>query len=758
MVKLRRRGERGAFKGPRRPRRDLWVGFKPYGVGETKPNHYAEMLRTVWENKRHPVYAWRILARGVCDGCALGVAGFHDWTIEGVHLCTTRLNLLRLNTMGPVKARKLRDVDALREMNGAELRDLGRLAYPMVRRRGERGFRRVGWDEALDLVAGGIREAGPDRFGVYLTSRGLTNEVYYAAQKAVRAMGSNNIDNAARVCHSPSTAILKRSVGAGATTISYTDLFEADLIVLFGSDVANAQPVTMKYLYLARKGGTKVAVVNPYREPGLDRYWVPSNVESALFGTKMTDEFFAVHTGGDVAFVNGVLKVMIERGLVDDDFVTEHAEGWDELRARIEAASFTDLERSSGASRADMERFADLYGASRSAIFVWSMGITQHAFGSDNVQAIVNLALARGNVGRPGAGLMPIRGHSGVQGGAEMGAYATVLPGGAPVSEAGAAELSERYGFPVRGEAGLTAAEMLEAAGRGDLDVLWSSGGNFLDVLPDPPAVRQAMERVPLRIHQDIVVTTQMLIDPADTVVLLPAATRYEQPGGGTETTTERRIAFSPEIPGPRPGESRPEWEIFCEVARRVAPQLGHAIAFDSTQAIRNEIATVVPMYAGIERLSESGDQVQWGGARLCDGWTFETDDGKAHFVPVEPREFDVPDGRYLLSTRRGKQFNSLVWKEKDPLTGADRDDLFMSENDAAALGLEEGDAVTVRSGVGEMPARVKLAPIRPRNVQVFWPEANVLIAGGVRDAASDVPDYNAVVEIVPREAPVTIR
>ncbi len=126
--------------------------------------------------------------------------------------------------------------------------------------------------------------------------------------------------------------------------------------------------------------------------------------------------------------------------------------------------------------------------------------------------------------------------------------------------------------------------------------------------------------------------------------------------------------------------------------------------------------------------------------------------------MPVEPREFDVPDGRYLLSTRRGKQFNSLVWKEKDPLTGASRDDLFMNENDAAALGLGEGDAVTVRSGVGEMPARVKLAPIRPRNVQAFWPEANVLIAGGVRDAASDVPDYNAVVEIVPREAPVTIR
>lgn len=739
-------------------RRDLWVGFKPYGIGETKPNHYAEMLRTAWENKRHPLYAWRILSRGVCDGCALGVAGFHDWTIEGVHLCTTRLNLLKVNTMGPLRAKLVGDLDALRERSGAELRDLGRLAFPMVRRRGEPGFRRVSWDEALDIVAGRLRAAGPDRFGVYLTSRGITNEVYYAAQKAVRAMGSNNVDNAARVCHAPSTAVLKRSVGAAATTISYRDLFDADLVVLFGSDVANAQPVTMKYLYLARKGGTRVAVVNPYREPGLERYWVPSNVESALFGTRMTDEFFQVHTGGDVAFVNGVLKLLLEEGGLDEAFVSQHTAGFDELRAVLDASTFDDLERASGASVADLRRFADLYRSSKAAVFVWSMGITHHAFGSDNVQAIVNLALARGNVGRPGAGLMPIRGHSGVQGGAEMGAYATVLPGGAPVTPEGADALAELYGFPVRGEPGLTASEMVEAAGRGDLDVLWSSGGNFLDVLPDPAAVAAAMGRVPTRVHQDIVLTSQMLVDPADTVVVLPAMTRYEQPGGGTETTTERRIVFSPEIPGPRPGEARPEWWIFAEVARRVAPDHADGLGWAAAGAVRDEIASVVPLYDGIQHLAASGDEVQWGGPRLCDGWSFPTGDGKAHFVAVEPHRLDLPEGRFLLSTRRGKQFNSMVWKAKDPLTGAGRDALFMSADDAVALGLADGDPVSVRSATGSMAARVKVAAIRPGNVQAFWPEANVLIAGGVRDAASGVPDYNAVVEVVRREVPVGIR
>ena len=211
----------------------------------------------------------------------------------------------------------LADVKPLKRLSGAELRELGRLPYPMIRRKGERGFTRVSWDEALDLVAGRIRAADPDAFALYMTARGITNEVYYAAQKMTRVIGTNNVDNAARVCHAPSTTALKRTVGAAATTCSYTDVINSDLIVLFGANVANAQPVFMKYLYLARKRGAKVAVVNPLREPGLERYWVPSNVESAMFGTKMADEFFGVHTGGDLAFLNGVLKLLLAEGKVD---------------------------------------------------------------------------------------------------------------------------------------------------------------------------------------------------------------------------------------------------------------------------------------------------------------------------------------------------------------------------------------------------------------------------------------------------------
>lgn len=733
-------------------RRDLWVSLRPNGVGLVKPNHYLDMLKVAWENRRALPYASRILRKGVCDGCALGVAGLHDWTIDGVHLCTTRLNLLRVNTMGAMDHALLGDVAALRARSGAELRDLGRLAHPMVRRAGEPGFSRASWDEALDLVAGRIRDAGGERFALFMTARGITNEVYYTAGKVTRFLGSNNVDNAARICHAPSTAALKTMVGAGATTISYTDLMASDLIVLFGSDVANAQPVVMKYLYLARTQGTKVAVINPYREPGLENYWVPSNAESAVFGTKMTDEFFSVNIGGDIAFIAGVMKVLAATGGLDEAFIAGHTTGFPELRDALEAMPFDELEQRSGASRADMERFAAMYAAAGSAILVWSMGLTQHAFGSENVRAVINLALARGNVGREGAGLMPIRGHSGVQGGAEMGAYATALPGGVPLDEGSAAALSRQWGFPVPTTPGLTAPEMVEAAGDGRLEVLYSSGGNFLDTLPDPGHVADLLARAPVRVHQDIVVTSQMLVDPGEVVVLLPAATRYEQRDGGTETTTERRIAFSPQIRGPKVGEARTEWEILSDLAARVDPARAHLIATPSGQAIREEIARVVPLYAGIESLSRTGDQVQWGGPRLCDGWEFPTPDGRAHFAVVEPPERRVPEGHMMLSTRRGKQFNSMVFRERDPLTGAGRDALFISADDAGRIGVGEGDPLIVRSGTGEVRARAHVARMRPGNVQMFFPECNPLIAAGLTDT-SGVPDYNAVVEVLPAPA-----
>lgn len=724
-----------------------WVSFAPNGLGHVKPNHIAEMLQVAWANRDQLPYAMRILNDGVCDGCALGTTGMRDFTMDGIHLCTVRLNLLRLNTMGAMDSGLLADVDALRRLNSKQLRDLGRLPYPMLRQRGEAGFRRVGWDEALDVAAARIRATTPQRHAYYLTARGITNEVYYAAQKAVRYMGTNHIDNASRICHAPSTSGLKHALGVAASTCSYKDWIGTDLLVFIGTDAPNNQPVTTKYMYLAKQAGTRILVINPYREPGLERYWVPSVFESLLFGTRLADRFFQIHTGGDLAFLTGVLKAMIEHGWQDNGFISGRTAGWDETVKAVEAQSWETLERFAGTTRDEMEALARLLGEAKSAVFVWSMGITQHVYGVENVKAICNLALARGFVGRDHCGLMPIRGHSGVQGSAEMGAVPWNFAFGAPMDEREAARLRDLWGFEVPTWKGYSAVEMLQAAGRGDLDVLWSMGGNFLETLPDPEAVEKALGNVPLRVHQDIVVTSQMLVEPKDAVLLLPAQTRYEQPGGGTETSTERRVYFSPEIPGPRIAEARSEWQVFVDLAGRVRPESRQHIEFKDAQAIRDDIARTIPAYDGIQHLKKKGDAFQWGGPHLCAD-SIPTADGKAHFAPLEPHDATIPDGWFRVSTRRGKQFNSMIQKARDPLTGALRDDVFMSGEDAGRLGLGEGDRIELTSETGRYQGRVKIAAIKPLNLQVHWPEGNVLLKTDRYDPVCHIPDYNALVQV----------
>ncbi|MEP6658886.1 MAG: FdhF/YdeP family oxidoreductase [Acidimicrobiales bacterium] len=728
--------------------RKLWVSLSPNGLGHQKPHHYRDMAKVVWANRSHPLYAWKVLSKGVCDGCALGVAGFHDWTIDGVHLCTTRLKLLEVNTAGPLDHRLLADVARLKLKTSAELRALGRLAFPMRRRRGEKGFTQISWNEAMRDIAASIARAGGDRTAIYLTSRGLTNESYYVAGKAARAMGIASIDSAARVCHAPSTVGLKQTIGVAASTCSLADVIESDLVVLWGANVANNQPVFTKYLYLAKGRGAKVAVVNPYLEPGLERYWVPSSLESALFGTKICDVHVPVRPGGDAAFANAVLKRLIERDAIDHEFIAAHTEGWAELEASLAVSPLTDLLAESGVTIGELDAFVDLYAAARASVLVWSMGITQHRDGVEGVRAIVNVALARGNVGRDGAGLMPIRGHSGVQGGAEMGAYATAFPGGVPITGETAAELSSEWGFAVPAREGLTAPEMVEAAERGALDALYIDGGNFLEVLPDPPRVEAALGRVPMRVHQDIVVTTQMFV-PGDDVILLPAMTRYEQEGGGTETTTERRIVFSPEI-ARQVGQARSEWRIFADLAARVRPDLAARFAWPTNQALRTEIAAVVPTYEGIEGLGTTGDAVQWGGRHLCAGGVFPTESGRGRFTVTHAQPPAVPEGAFLVSTRRGKQFNSMVFAAKDPLTGAGRDAVYIDRDDARNRGIREGDKVRLISATGSMAGTAKLVRLAPSTLQVHWPEGNVLIAAGPdhREPGSRVPDYNAIVTL----------
>src|SRR5579859_937292 len=739
------------------PRASDRVSWVPFGIGFTKPHHYLEMARVVWENRKNLPYAWRILRHGVCDGCSLGPYGLRDNTMPGVHLCMTRLKLLRINTMPALDHAAMGDVAPLRRFSNSDLRNLGRLPYPMLRRRGEPGFHRVSWDEALECVVGYLRPCPPERFALFNTSRGLTNESYYVAQKVARLLGTNNVDNAARLCHAASTTALKQTIGVAASTCSYSDWIGSDLIVLLGSNLANNQPVATKYLYYAKQKGARIVVVNPYREPGLENYWIPSVARSALFGTRLMDDFYQVRVGGDVAFLNGVLKWLIERDWLDHEFIREHTRGFEAAKEAFAGQSWEELEKISGLSRDDMLRFAETYSKARTAILIWSMGLTQHRFGVQNVKAVVNVGLARGMLGRENCGLVPIRGHSGVQGAAEVGSVPGAFPGDFPVNEENARKFSTLWGHPLSAQPGLTSSEMVDAAFRGGLDVFYIEGGSFVETLPEPSYVGQGLERVRCRVHQDIVLNHSMLLDPGEVVVLLPGQTRYEQAGGGTITSTERRIRFSPEIRGPRIGESKPEWEIPMLVAEKVlGPEKRHLIHFDNTQQIRDEMERVMPMYRGVAQLSKEGDAVQYGGPHLCRGGVCPTPDGRAAFTPLDltpglgappASAIAAPGETFYLTTRRGQQFNSMILGKTDLLTGAGRNEIFISSDDATRLKIREGQSIRLRSEMGEYLGKCRFADVAPGTLQAYWPEANVLLARAI-DPASKEPDYNVHVRV----------
>lgn len=745
----------GPIKLNKKPSPKLWSSLIPMGLGKVKPHHIRDTMKVILENRDNLPYAYRILTQGVCDGCALGVSGLHDQTLTGPHLCTTRLNVLRLNTAPAINSELLHDVEYLRTLSSTELRKLGRIPYPLLRRKGESKFTRITWDEALNRIASKVKEISPKQLAFYLTARGITNEVYYTAAKVARFIGTNNIDNASRICHSPSKTALKRSLGIGASSCNYKDWIGTDVLVFWGSVAANNQPVSTKYMYAAKKAGTKIIMINPYREPAMENYWIPSIVESALFGTKIVDDVYQVNIGGDIGFMNGVMKYwfeMEERNpgtAIEYTFVNEHTNGLEFLKQHLEKMAWEQIEQSSGLSRQRIGEFAQLLANSRTGVFVWSMGLTQHRFATDNISQVANLALLRGFIGREKCGVMPIRGHSGVQGSGEMGADPFVLPGGEFDDET-INRIEQVWGFTLPKWQGDTVGQSIENALLPDnherkLKLFYTSGGNFLETMPDPHFIKEALEKVELRVHQDIILNTSTLVDAKEEVIVLPAMTRYEQPGGGTSTSTERMVYFSPEIEGPRIEEARCEWEIYVDLAKRIHPEKSNLIHFAHADEIRKEIAVANPNYNGIQHLKKQGDVFQWGGAWLCEGGQCPTSNGKGNLIAIDLPENRRTEGQFYITSRRGKQFNSMIYSEIDPFNGGHRHDIIMNSQDAASLAITEGESIVIYNKFGMLQGKAKFDNISKGNIAVYWPEGNVLFRKGIYEKHAKIPEYNTV-------------
>jgi molybdopterin-dependent oxidoreductase alpha subunit len=598
----------------------MFLHALPFGIGiRNKPRYYLDYLKSIWDNRRNPVYARSILKRGVCDGCSLGPAGLHDDVADGTHLCSLRLRQLKYRTMDGVGSELLGDVQPLVDADADELLELGRVPTPLVRHRGENGLTTTTWDEALDLIAERLKGLDPLRTAWFAGAHSLTNEGAFAFRQVALGLGSPHLDSSLRFGYAAAMAGLADVFGVAAPTSSLRDLLGADLVVLWGADPSATHPLMMKYLHLAKEQGSRIVVVDPRREERLVKYWVPSILDSAVFGSRLLDDHYAVRKGGDIAFMNGVMKTLDERGGIDQDFLHQHGAGLDELSRKVRRFSWPDLAKGSGVPQSEMERFAGIYSAAKSAVFVFSTGLTQSRTAVENVRSIATLAALRGMAGKKRCGLLPL-GGSGEQGAVDLGL--------APA------------------EGGLTAPQMIKAAQEGKIDFLCSMTGSLLDAPIDRKVVSKALERIGLRVHIGAVLDQSMMVPPGDVLLLLPSLTRYETPGGCTTTSVERRVRFSPEIPGSRIAEAKPEWQIPALIAHRVDLANQARFPWTDAKAVRADIERQVPRYKGIAGLQEEGRWIQWGGERLYERGAFEAlPGGKCRLLPQDlPEVTEEPE------------------------------------------------------------------------------------------------------------------
>jgi len=611
-----------------------------------------------------------------------------------------------------------------------------RLKTPLIRVDGE--LRPASWEEALERIVDELTrikgEHGPDAVAGLASSR-ATNEDCYAMQRLMRAaIGTNNIDNCSRVCHSPTSFAMRKSFGLSGATGSFSDIDHAEVALLLGVNPTQGHPVVGARIKQAALRGCKLITIDPRR------------IELADYG--------AIHLsprpGTNAAVVLGLSHVIHREGLVDAAFIAERTEGWDAVEELLAGYDPASVEEITGIPAADLEAAALLYGEASSGSLLWGLGVTEHKYGSEVVQLLCNLAMMTGKVGKPGSALLPLRGQNNVQGSSDMGALPDTYTAYRSVEDEDvASQFEAAWGAPLSRHKGMTIPQMFDAAVAGDLKAMYIFGEDVAQTDPDTAHVAAALENLEFLVCQEIFPneTTKF----AD--VVLPASAFLEKEG--TFINAERRFQVVEPAIDP-PGEARTDFEIIGEVARR----LGHEFGWESPWDALDEVARLTPHYAGVsrERLGRSG--LQWpvrpdgsDSPTLYDT-VFDRPGGRGHFAalpykaPGDAADDDFP--LVLVTGRILQHYNAGTMTRR---TGnarlVDRDVLEVHPVDAARLWITDGDKVSVRSRVGRIEVEAKVTDrIEPGHVftTFHFPETRTnLLVGQSADVNTSCPEYKVI-------------
>lgn len=699
---------------------------------------------------------WRAMrSKNACKTCALGMGGqaggMRNEAGHWPEVCKKSLQAMVADMQQGLRPEFFAkySIDQLRTLSPRELEYCGRLTQPLYAGPHDTHYRVLDWDEAIQRIAERFRGTAPERSFFYASGRS-SNEAGFLLQLLARLYGTNYVNNCSYYCHQASGVALNAAIGSGTATVTLDDVENCDLFFLIGGNPASNHPRLMRTLMMIRRRGGRVIVINPVKEVGLVNFRVPSDVRSLLFGSSIANLYVQPHIGGDIALLTGVAKLVAERNAHAQEFLRDATEGADAYLAEIRAASWDVIERESGVNRGTIEQIADLYCAAKNAVFGWTMGITHHEHGVANVHAIINLALLRGMAGRPRAGLLPIRGHSNVQGIGSVG----VAPN---LKQTVLDNLESFLRVTLPRSPGKDTMACMQSAARGEMDTALCLGGNLFGSNPDAGFAAQALSRLQTITYLSTTLNTGHAWGRARETVILPVLVRDEEPHPTTQESMFNFVRLSDGGPARLHGP-RSELDVIATLAGRV---LGKSMGVDweslrNACDVRQIIARVVPGFEQLATLDRDQQEFHIPG-RIVHQPRFNTASGKARFVTALMPDLQRAEGQLRLMTVRSEgQFNTVVYEEADIYRGQERRDvILMNDQDIRRLGLRIDQRVTVRSAAGFLSnILVRAFDIRAGNALMYYPEANALVPTAT-DPLSKTPAFKSVPITVEPSVPV---
>jgi molybdopterin-dependent oxidoreductase alpha subunit len=727
---------------------------------------------------------WRAMrSKNACKTCALGMGGQRGGMVNELghfpEVCKKSLQAMVADMQGAIRSDFWDQYSAreLQQLSPRELEHCGRLVEPVRYTRETGRYTPISWKEALESIAAKLRATPPDETFWYFSGRS-SNEAGFLLQLFARLYGTNNVNNCSFYCHQASGVGLASVTGSGTATIELEDFEHADCVFVVGGNPASNHPRLMRTLLHVRRRGGQVIAINPIVETGLVRFKVPSDIRSLLFGSRIATLYVQPHIGGDLAMLTGIAKRIVEMGAHDEAFLKNHCQGWPELKSRLASVSWGEIVTKSGLTHDEINEMANRYAAAKNVVFSWTMGITHHAHGVNNVQAICNLALLRGMVGRPGCGLMPIRGHSNVQGIGSVG----VSP---KLKDAIFDRLQSHFNVTLPTTAGRDTMACIDGAAAGELKFGLCLGGNLYGSNPDATYAAKSIANLDQIVYLSTTLNSGHAHGLARETIILPVLARDEEPQPTTQESMFNYIRLSDG--GPRRHEgTRSEIDIIASIAERVArpsapgsaggsslaahestngyeanPRQSQGLpALDwsqmrSTAQIRKVIAQIVPGFEQIAEIDRTKQEFQIGG-RTFHTAQFATPDGRArlhvHDLPdlagIEADEIRV------MTIRSEGQFNTVVYEDDDIYRGIEgRDVILLHPDDLRRLRLSGSQRVTIHGPAGSMPnvRATEFPKIKPGNAAMYYPECNIL-ANRTLDPKSKTPAFKCViVRIVPQ-------